>query len=108
MRAAALGPRLEGKRGPLPTPSHREMEGLAVRERNILLTERLEAVIESFVRSGRDKDASDVVRAALRQTAKTGIEALERGEYRTFETFDKMERHLIDQTEPVISRPAKR
>ena len=82
-------------------------------------------MIEGLVRSGRYQDASEVVRAALlllerqeaeddvelealRQTAKRAIEAFERGEYRTFETFEELQRHLIDKTEAVISRVENR
>jgi antitoxin ParD1/3/4 len=94
-------------------------------DRNVVLTEHQEKVIESLLRSGRYQDASDVVREALRllerreaedaarleglrQAAQKGIEAIESGEYRSFASFDELERHLMDTTEAVISRVAKR
>jgi antitoxin ParD1/3/4 len=85
-----------------------------VAERNVVLTEHQERVIEGLVRSGRYRDASDVVREALRllerreaedearsealrQAAEKGIEAFEQGEYRQFDSFDELDRYLIDR-----------
>ena len=91
--------------------------------RNVELTDHQEKVIDSLVRSGRYHDASDVVRDglrllekretedsarldALRQAARKGTEAFERGDYRQFPSFDELESHLIDKTEAAVSRPA--
>jgi antitoxin ParD1/3/4 len=66
-------------------------------------------VVRAALRLLERQEAEDDARLeALRHSAKIAIEAFERGEYRTFETFDEMERHLIDQTEPVIPRAANR
>jgi antitoxin ParD1/3/4 len=87
--------------------------------RNVTLTEHHEKVIEALVRSGRYRNASEVLReglrliekreaedaarlAALRQAAQQGIEAFERGDYRSFESFEALEHYLIDRGETAI------
>jgi antitoxin ParD1/3/4 len=80
--------------------------------KNVVLTEHHVKVIEGLVRSGRYQNASEVLREglrlveqreaedaarleALRQAAQIGIDAFERGDYRSFESFTELERHLV-------------
>ncbi|HMD65644.1 MAG TPA: type II toxin-antitoxin system ParD family antitoxin [Stellaceae bacterium] len=89
--------------------------------KNVVLTEHHVKVIEGLVRSGRYQNASEVLREglrlieqreaedavrleALRQAAQIGIEAFERGDYRSFKSFTELERHLVDAGETVIVR----
>ena len=87
--------------------------------KNVVLTEHHVKVIEGLVRSGRYQNASKVLREglrlveqreaedaarleALRQAAQIGIDAFERGDYRSFESFTELERHLVGAGETVI------
>ena len=87
--------------------------------KNIVLTEHHVKVIEGLVQSGRYQNASEVLREglrlveqreaedaarleALRQAAQIGIDAFERGDYRSFESFTELERHLVGAGETVI------
>jgi antitoxin ParD1/3/4 len=45
---------------------------------------------------------------ALREAARVGTEALDRGEYKHFESFEDLEAYLNDLAEKVISRAAGR
>ena len=80
--------------------------------KNVVLTEHHVKVIEGLVRSGRYQNASKVLREGLRlveqreaedaarleplrQAAQIGIDAFERGDYRSFESFTELERHLV-------------
>jgi len=93
--------------------------------RNIRLTEHHEKIIDALVRSGRYRNASEVLRdalclierreaedaarlEALREAAQKGIEAFERGDYQSFESFDEMERHLTESSETAIARQRAR
>ena len=87
--------------------------------RNVVLTDRQQALIEALVTSGRYQNASEVVREglrlvetreaeaaakmkALREAADAGISAIERGEYREFSRMDDLIRHLDDVAEQAI------
>jgi antitoxin ParD1/3/4 len=87
--------------------------------KNVVLTEHHVKVIEGLVRSGRYQNASEVLREglrlveqreaedaarleALRQAAQIGIDAFERGDYRSFESFTELERYLVGAGETVI------
>jgi len=91
--------------------------------RNVVLTTRQEDLIEALVESGRYQNASEVLReglrlveqreaeaasklAALREAARIGAEALDRGEFKHFESFEDLEAYLNDLAEKVISRAA--
>lgn len=92
--------------------------------RNVVLTDHHEKLIETLIRSGRYQNASEVLRAgvrlverrekedaarleALRDAARVGWEALERGDVRAFASFEEMERHLIDATEAGIAEETR-
>jgi len=93
--------------------------------RNVVLTAHHEAVIESLVRSGRYQNASEVLReglrlverreaedaarlAALQEAAHLGVEAFERGDFASFDSFDALERHLDTTTEAVLAERTTR
>lgn len=88
--------------------------------RNVVLTDRNEAMIESLVASGRYQNASEVLREglrlleqnaaeeaarleALREAAKAGIAAIDRGEARHFENIASLEAHLDGLTARAIT-----
>lgn len=88
--------------------------------RNVVLTEHHERVIERLVKSGRYQNASEVLRdgvrlleerdareaaklKALREAAKVGLDALERGDY-----TDVPEDELEDFIAGLGSRGARR
>jgi antitoxin ParD1/3/4 len=79
--------------------------------RNVVLTERHEAMIDTLVSSGRYQNASEVLREglrlveqreaeeaakldALRAAARDGIAAIERGDFKRFETLAALRAHL--------------
>jgi antitoxin ParD1/3/4 len=89
-----------------------------------VLTEPQEKLIETLVESGRYQNASEVVRdglrlvaqreaeeaaklKALREAARVGLSALDRGEYKDFETMDEMQTYLADLSDRIISRTAE-
>jgi antitoxin ParD1/3/4 len=91
--------------------------------RNVVLTERQEELIETLVRSGRYQNASEVMREglrlveqreaedasqlkALREEARTGVGALDRGEFKDFSTIQELEAYLNGLSEKVISGSA--
>jgi antitoxin ParD1/3/4 len=88
--------------------------------RNVVLTERQEKLIEGLVRAGRYQNASEVLRdglrlveqreaedavklEALRASARAGVGALDRGEFREFSTFEDLRAYLNDLSRKVIS-----
>jgi antitoxin ParD1/3/4 len=92
--------------------------------RNVVLTERQEALVEALVSSGRYQNASEVLREglrlieqaeaeqaakleALRKAARVGMEALERGDVRAFRSVDDLMTHL-DGVAARAVRAAKR
>jgi antitoxin ParD1/3/4 len=92
--------------------------------RNVVLTKRQEKLIETLVESGRYQNASEVLRdglrlveqregedaaklEALREAARVGIAALDRGEFKEFNDIEELETYLNDLSEKVISRTAE-
>jgi antitoxin ParD1/3/4 len=92
--------------------------------RNVVLTKRQEELIETLVESGHYQNASEVLRdglrlveqreaenasklAALRQAARVGIDALDRGAFKEFETPEDLQAFLNDLSEKVISGTAE-
>ena len=89
--------------------------------RNVVLTKHQEQVIEALVGSGRYQNASEVLREGLRlveqreaedaaklqilrEAARVGIAALDRGEFKEFDSIDELQAYLNDFSERVISR----
>jgi antitoxin ParD1/3/4 len=81
--------------------------------RNVVLTERQEALIETLVQSGRYQNASEVLREglrmverrevkdaakleALRAAARVGADAFDRGDYREFSDAAALVAHLAE------------
>jgi antitoxin ParD1/3/4 len=92
--------------------------------RNVVLTERQEELIEALVKSGRYQNASEVLRdglrlveqreaedegklKALRAAARVGVSALDRGEFKGFESIRDLQAYLNDLSEKVISKTAE-
>jgi len=92
--------------------------------RNVVLTERQEALIDTLVEAGRYQNASEVLReglrlieqreaedaaklAALRQAAKLGMASIEAGAVHAFDDAKALQRHLKDVAAKAISN-AKR
>jgi antitoxin ParD1/3/4 len=88
------------------------------------LTERQEELIETLVKSGRYQNASEVLRdglrlveqreaedkgklKALRAAARIGVSALDRGEFKEFESIQDLQAYLNDLSEKVISKTAE-
>jgi antitoxin ParD1/3/4 len=88
--------------------------------RNVLLTEHQAKLIETLVGSGRYQNASEVLREGLRlieqreaedrarlkvlrKAAADGFSALDRGEFKEFESFDDLQTYLIGLSDKVIS-----
>ena len=80
--------------------------------RNVVLTDHQADLIERLVTSGRYQNASEVLREglrmietcdadeqarleALRAAVQVGIDDIEAGRYRDFDSFEAMKRHLI-------------
>ncbi|MFZ4604162.1 MAG: type II toxin-antitoxin system ParD family antitoxin [Caulobacterales bacterium] len=87
--------------------------------RNVVLTDRHEAMIETLVASGRYQNASEVLREglrlveqkeaeeaakldALREAARMGMAAIERGDARRFDDMDALASHLDGLTARAI------
>jgi antitoxin ParD1/3/4 len=92
--------------------------------RNVVLTDRQEKLIDTLVDAGRYQNASEVLReglrlveqreaedaaklAALKEAAKLGMAAVERGEARAFSDAASLRRHLRDVAAKAIAN-AKR
>src|SRR3974377_395151 len=88
--------------------------------RNVVLTKRQADLIEALVESGRYQNASEVLRdglrpveqreaedagklKALREAARVGAEALERGEFEEFESIEDLQAYLNDLSETMMS-----
>jgi antitoxin ParD1/3/4 len=88
--------------------------------RNVVLTKHQEKIIETLVGSGRYQNASEVLREGLRlveqreaedaarlevlrETAAAGFGALDRGEFKEFNSIDDLQAYLNGLSEVVIS-----
>jgi antitoxin ParD1/3/4 len=88
--------------------------------RNVVLTKHQEKVIETLVGSGRYQNASEVLREglrlveqrdaedavkleALREAAGVGFGALDRGEFKEFDSIADLQAYLNSLSEKVIS-----
>jgi antitoxin ParD1/3/4 len=91
----------------------------------VVLTDYHQDLIETLVGAGRYQNASEVLRDGLRlveerearrgarlkalsEAARDGFGAVDRGEYLDFQSFDDLERHLIEITEPSLVSSARR
>ena len=89
--------------------------------RNVVLTERQEALIDTLVGSGRYQNASEVLREglrliesreaehaarlqALRNAAQVGLDDLAAGRYREFATTQALQAHLTELADQVLQR----
>jgi antitoxin ParD1/3/4 len=92
--------------------------------RNVVLTKRQEKLLGALVESGRYQNASEVLRdglrlveqreaqdatklEVLREAARVGVAALDRGEFKEFEHVEDLQAYLNDLSEKVISRTAE-
>jgi antitoxin ParD1/3/4 len=88
--------------------------------RNVVLMEQQERFIETLVESGRYQNASEVLRdglrlveqreteeaaklEALREAARIGASALDRGEWKEFDSIADLQTYLNDLSDKVIS-----
>jgi len=89
--------------------------------RNIRLTDEQDAFVERLVKSGEYQNASEAVRdglralqrrrredalklKALRRAAREGIAALERGEFKTFDSAKDLKDYLRSLSDKVLPR----
>ena len=92
--------------------------------RNVVLTDRLEKLIDTLVEAGRYQNASEVLReglrlveqreaqdaaklSALKEAAKLGMASIENGDARAFSDAASLRRHLRDVASKAIAN-AKR
>jgi antitoxin ParD1/3/4 len=92
--------------------------------RNVVLTKHHEKLLKTLVASGRYQNASEVLREglrlverreaedstklkALREAAQVGFAALERGEFKEFDSIADLEGYLNELGEKVISGSTK-
>ncbi len=93
--------------------------------RNVVLTDHHEKLISELVGSGRYQNASEILRdglrlleerdareaaklEALREAARVGLDAIERGAYRDFGSFEDLDFYLKEATDAVIAEEASR
>ena len=89
--------------------------------RNVVLTDQQAALVERLVESGRYQNASEVLRdglrliesreaedrarlKALREAARVGVDDIESGRFRTFQSTTPLARHLRSIAERAITR----
>lgn len=89
--------------------------------RNVVLTDRQEELLDALVKSGRYQNASEVLRdglrlveqreaedagrlEALRAAARSGVAALERGEFKEFAEIGELQTYLSELSDSVVSR----
>jgi antitoxin ParD1/3/4 len=89
--------------------------------RNVVLTEHQAELIERLVDSGRYQNASEVLREglrlvesrevedrvrleALRQAVQVGIDDLEAGRYKQFESFSDLDDYLGKVTDEILAK----
>src|SRR4051812_18678339 len=92
----------------------------AMPTRNVVVTDHQAELIEGLVKSGRYQNASEVLREGLRMVEQreqedaarlerrraavdVGIQAIERGEFPTFDTVAALRRHMKALAEEAIS-----
>jgi len=90
--------------------------------RNVVFTERQEELIEGLVKSGRYRNAGEVLRDGLRLVeqreaedagklmalrAAAGVAAVDRGEFKEFRDIEDLQAYLNDLSDKVISRSAE-
>jgi antitoxin ParD1/3/4 len=88
--------------------------------RNVVLTDRQQKLIDDLVGSGRYQNASEVLRdglrlvqqreaedaarlQVLRKAARAGFRALDRGEFKEFDSTDDLQAYLNAVSEKIIS-----
>lgn len=88
--------------------------------RNVVLTDHQAALVEQLVESGRYQNASEVLREGLRLVEKReaedairleglrsavamGVEDIEAGRFKTFDSSDALRKHVQSLTAKVIS-----
>ena len=88
--------------------------------RNVVLTEHQAALVEQLVESGRYQNASEVLREglrliesreaeektrlkALREAARVGVEDIDAGRFRSFQSSKALARHLTSVAEKAIA-----
>jgi len=93
--------------------------------RNVVLTKHQEKLIKALVGTGRYQNASEVLRdglrlverresedaaklRALRDAARVGFAAIDRGEFKEFEDMNSLQKYLNGVVESVIARPTRR
>jgi antitoxin ParD1/3/4 len=93
--------------------------------RNVVLTERQEALIDALVQSGRYQNASEVLREGLRLienreaeeaakleglrvAARAGANALDRGEFKEFPNGSSLTSHLNALADSILSGPGSK
>ena len=88
--------------------------------RNVVLTDHQEKLIDSLIGSGRYQNASEVLREGLRlveqreaenaaklkvlrKAARAGFDALDRGEFREFDSTDDLQAYMNAVSDKIIS-----
>jgi antitoxin ParD1/3/4 len=101
-----------------------DLKGWQMPTRNVVLTARQEDLLETLVKSGRYQNASEVLRdglrlveqreaedagklKALQAAARTGVGALERGEFTEFRSIDELQTYLNSLSEQIIAKTAE-
>ena len=96
------------------------LRALPMPTRNAVLTDHQEKVIDTLVGSGRYQNASEVLREglrlveqreakdaaklkALRKAAGAGFNALDRGEFKAFDSIDDLQAYLNSVSDKIIS-----
>lgn len=91
--------------------------------RNVVLTERHEKLIADLLASGHYQNASEILRdglrlveernsreaaklAALRRAAQSGLDAMARGDYEAYASFDTLDDHLRNRAATLIEDAA--
>jgi antitoxin ParD1/3/4 len=89
--------------------------------RNVVLTAHHQAMIDALIGEGRYQNASEVLRdglrlveareavrsgrlSALREAARLGFGAVDAGEFRDFDSFEDLDRHLMDLTDRTLTK----
>ena len=92
--------------------------------RHVVLTERQEELLETLVKSGRYQDASEVLGEGLRlverreaedagklqalqAAARVGVSALDRGEFKDFDTIEDLQNYLNELSDKIIARTSE-